>query len=276
MKSLTLCALALIFCGAGVLSVHPHEGHSHAQGIDTPWAEQLVTFEKLLKTDPNAARVELQNVGKNLFNGHILVDEWVPLFFRLYRDGTKDPSDVKRWLTLEIRMLMAIDAEKYTKQIQQYQEAVKDLTEIEFAFSDESPKEPIKESVLAEQQSTSEISSKAVDIAYKTFFQLLPDTPESARAVLDIYALLAFGNHSLTPKWKELFFQLSRDKEATHSEVIRLFELKKQMLTDTAPQKQAKEIKHLSSTLRKMKIAQKLMRRYKEEGKKFPFNAAPK
>ena len=273
MKILTLCTLVLAFCGIVILSVAPHEGHSHAQGADaSPWAEHLVTFYEILDTDTNAARAELQNVAKNLFNEHVLADEWLPLFFRISHDGTKEISDVKRLHELEIRMLTAIDAEKYTKQIQQHQEALKDLTELDDVFDDESLKEPI----ATEQQITSQTSSQALDIAYKTFFQLLLDTPESARAVLDIYALIAFDNHSLTKEWKEIFFQLCQDKEGTLLEVTRLFELRKQMLTDNDPKKHAEEIKQLASNLKKMKLSQRLMERYGETDKKFPFNAAPK
>lgn len=91
------------------------------------WAEDLKTFQKHLKTRPEAARAELQNVAKKLFHGHVLIEEWVPLFYRLNREGTEHLTDIQRVSELEIRMLTARDAEKHGLQIQQHQHAMEEL-----------------------------------------------------------------------------------------------------------------------------------------------------
>ncbi len=252
---------------------HPYEGHSHIYEVAaSPWAEHLETFQQLLRADPKAARIELQNVAEDLFGEHTLREEWVVLFFRISKDGTKDISDVQRLHELEIRMLTAIDAKKYAQQIQQHQEALADLTEPDAVLGDEDLKAPID----AEPPPLSQTTSKTIsDIAYKTFFQLVADNKEAANAMLDIYALISFENHPLSKEWKTLFYQLCRNQEATHSEASRLFELRKQMLTDNDPKKYAKEIKRLSGMLNKMKLTQKLLERHGEADEKFPFTVAP-
>lgn len=102
-----------------VLSVHTPEADFHYPGVNTsPWTAQPKTFHQLLKTDANAARAELQKVAPIMFDGHPLVDEWIPLYFRIIREGTEYLSDIKRIHELEIRMLMAIDTEKHAEQIQ--------------------------------------------------------------------------------------------------------------------------------------------------------------
>ena len=91
------------------------------------WAKQLKTFQKRIETRPEAARTALEKVGTKLFNGHLLVEEWVPLFYRLSRDGTEHLTDLQRVSELEIRMLTALDAEKYGLQIEQHQHAMEEL-----------------------------------------------------------------------------------------------------------------------------------------------------
>lgn len=94
------------------------------------WARHLKTFQKRLETRPEAARTELEKVGTKLFNGHLLVEEWVPLFYRLSREGTEHLTDIQRVSELEIRMLTALDAEKYGLQIEQHQHAMEELKAI--------------------------------------------------------------------------------------------------------------------------------------------------
>ena len=94
------------------------------------WAKHLKTFQKHLKTRPEAARAELQNVAKKLFHGHALIEEWVPLYYRLSREGTEHLTDIQRVSDLEIRMLTALNAEKYGLQIQQHQHAMEELKAI--------------------------------------------------------------------------------------------------------------------------------------------------
>ena len=92
------------------------------------WAKQLQTFQKRLKTDPDTASTELKKVAQKLFNGHLLTEEWVPLYLRLSRDGTEHFTDIQRVSELEIRMLTTINAKKHALQIQQHQHAVEELT----------------------------------------------------------------------------------------------------------------------------------------------------
>ena len=94
------------------------------------WAKHLKIFQKHLKTRPEAARAELQNIAKKLFHGHVLIEEWVPLFYRLNREGTEHLTDIQRVSELEIRMLTALDAEKYGLQIEQHQHAMEELKAI--------------------------------------------------------------------------------------------------------------------------------------------------
>ena len=92
------------------------------------WAKQLQTFQKRLKTNPDTAGTELKEVAQKLFNGHLLIEEWVPLYLRLSRDGTDYLTDIQRVSELEIRMLTVIDVKKHALQIQQHQHAMEDLT----------------------------------------------------------------------------------------------------------------------------------------------------
>ncbi len=266
MKILTLSALVIVLCGIGVLSIRPAEDDSNTKGADTvQWGEHFISFQKLLnlKKDSQAAHAELQNVAQKLFVGHILAEEWVPLYFRIRSEGTKHLSDIKRAFELEIRMLTAIDAEKHTNQIQLHQEALKHCKDLYKVIGDQPLKKPIT-------------TTKVPDVVYKTFFELLPDNPEDARAVLDIFSVMVFGNHRLTEEWKELYFRLCQDKKATFSEAIRVFELKKQMLTDIDAKKHAKEIKNLANVIKQSKSVQKILERQGNSDEKMTFNPAPK
>ena len=261
MKILTYCTLILMFCAIGGLSVHSDE-HSHTKGADTvKWGEHFITFQQLLnlKQGLQAARAELQNVAKKLFREHTLTEEWGHLYFRIRSEGTKHLSDIKRVYELEIRMLTAIDAEKHANQIQLHQEALKHCKDLHKVISDQTFKKSI---------TTIKVASGAI----MTFYQLLPDNPEAASAVLDIFAALTFGNHPLSEEWKKLFFRLSRDKEATFSEAIRVFELKKQMLTDIDTEKYANEIKNLANVIKQIKSVQKILERQGNSNEKIPFN----
>ncbi len=266
MKILTYCTLILMFYAIGGLSVHSDEEHSHTKEADTvPWGEHFITFQQLLnlKQDSQAAHAELQNVAKKLFGEHTLNKEWVPLYFRIRSEGTKHLSDVKRVYELEIRMLAAIGAEKHANQIQLHQEALKHCKNLHKVIGDQPFKEPIN-------------TTKTSDVVYRTFFELLPDNSEAARAVLDIFATLVFDNHDLTEEWKELYFRLCRAKEATFSEAIRVFELKKQMFTDIDAEKHANEIKNLANVIKQSKNVQKILERQGNSDEKMPFNPAPK
>ncbi len=268
MRFLITCLIYLTMCGISVLSLHTNDAHSRLQSVDdTLWAEPLQTFKKFLKTDPEAARVELHNVAKTLFGEHILTEEWVPLYFRLSREGTDHLSDLKRMSELEIRMLTAIDVKKYAKQIERHRERLKHYDELSKIAEDEAP--PPETLSPGEQ----EVPSKTGHEHSKAFHELLPTDPEAARAELAALSVLTFNGHRLAKEWEELYFRLSREKEGTLSEIIRLLELTKQMLKDHSPEKQAKEIEDLETTIKDLEPMRNLL---KLQGgldtQKIPFN----
>ena len=268
MRFLITCIIYLTMCGITVLSLHTNDAHSRPQSVDdTLWAEPLQMFKKFLKTDPEAARVELRNVAKTLFGEHILTEEWVPLYFRLSREGTDRLSDLNRMSELEIRMLTAIDVKKYAKQIEHHQERLKHYDELSKIAEDGAP---TPEALSPGEQ---EVSSKIGHEHFKAFNELLPTDPEAARAKLAEFSVLTFHGHRLAREWEELFFRLSREKEGTFSEIIRLLELTKQMLKDHSPEKQAKEIEDLETTIKDLEPMRNLL---KLQGgldtQKIPFN----
>ena len=291
MRSIVICLLCLTFCSIEVPSSgdsgksteisHPNSAHSQPYRIDdTLWAEHLDTFKKRLPTDPSAARTELQNIAKKLFGGHTLTEEWVPLYFRLSREGTEHLSDLKRVSELEIRMLTDINAQTYAKQIQHHRETLEHYDELAKMFEDAGS--PTPETHEQDKQKESSKTEKVSDTKtghehYKAFHELLPTNPEAARAELTAFSALAFHGHPLTKEWEELFFRLSREKEATVPEVTRLFELKKQMLKDHSPEKHAKEIENLETVIKDLKSMSKLLKRQGTlDTQKMPFNFAPK
>ena len=270
MRYVVICFLCLTACSIGVLSIgdsgksteipHPNSAHSQPYLMDDMlWAEHLETFKKHLPTDPSAARTELQNVAKKLFGQHILAEEWVPLYFRLNREGTEHLSDLKRVSELEIRMLTDINAQTYAKQIQHHREALEHYDEL------------TKQKGQSKTEKDSD--TKTGHEHYKAFHELLPTDPEAARAELTAFSALAFHGHPLTKEWEELFFRLSREKEATVPEMLRLFELKKQMLEDHSPEKHAKEIENLETVLKDFKSVSKLLKLQGNlDTQKMPFN----
>lgn len=266
MRYIIICLLYLTFCSIGILSFghsgkhteppHPNPARSQPYRIDgTLWTEHLDTFKKRLLADPAAARSELQNVAKKLFGGHALADEWVPLYFRLSREGTEHLSDLKRVSELEIRMLTNINAQKYGRQIQHHRKMVEHYDELKKMCERSEPTLETREQEEKKELSKPEEDSdtKTGQEHYKAFHELLPTDTEAARAELASFSALAFHGHPLTKEWEELFFRLSREKEGTFPEIIRLLELKKQMLKDHSPEKHAKEIEHLETAIKDIK-----------------------
>lgn len=289
MKTLILYTLTLMFCCMGALSVHTHEGGFHYSEANTsPWAAQLDTFHKLLKKnvkkDVDAARAELQKIARTVFGGHTLTGEWVPLCFRIIRDGTKHLSDIKRIYELEIRMLTAIDAEKHAEQIQDHREVLKLYEELALVGDDQllvpkkTPSDK-QESTVETVQAPATAKKPNSQIAYQHFMkfhEFLPHDVEAARKELDAFAALAFHGHPRTENWKALFFRLSHQKEATVPEMIQFLELKKQMLKDTDAERNAKELASLESAVKQFKSLAKV---FKRQGildtEKISFNMKP-
>ena len=86
--------------------------------------KHLAQFNLLKEKDTSAARSKLLEIAKIRFGSHSLADEWIPLYFRLTRDGKGRISDIKRFAELEIRMLTDIDAEKHAEQIQRHKQTL--------------------------------------------------------------------------------------------------------------------------------------------------------
>ena len=112
--------------GAHTFIFTPPSALGRAAAIDK-WnsaaLKHLMKFNTLKKSDP-AARDELLEIAKIRFGTHILANEWIPLYFRLARDGKGRISDIKRFAELEIRILTDIDAEKHAEQIQQHRHTI--------------------------------------------------------------------------------------------------------------------------------------------------------
>ena len=290
MKYTIICLLYLTFCGIGVLSfgdsvestepLYPNPVRSQSYRIDdTLWAEHLDTFKKRLPTALATARTELQIVAKKLFGGHALAEEWVPLYFRLSREGTEHLSDLKRVSELEIRMLTHINAQEYTRQIQHYRKMLNHYDELKKMCEGAEPTLETREQDEQKEPSKTEVVSDSTtgQEHYKAFHELLPTDPEAARAELASFSALAFHGHPLTKEWEELFFRLSREKEGTFPEIIRLLELKKQMLKDHSLEKHAKEIEHLETAIKDLKPISKLLKRqgtHNTQKMRFNFNMA--
>ena len=282
MKTLLLYTLTLVFCCMGTLSVHTHEADFHYPGVKTsPWAAQLERFDTLLKTDPKAARAELQKVATTLFDGHILADEWIPLYFRILRERTEHLSDIKRLHELEIRMLTALDAETHAVLIQYHRDSLKHYEEHASGGSDPIPvpnKTPSDEQERSAATVQTPVASEKTNaqIAHQhsmNFYELLPHDVEAARKELDAFAALAFHGHPRTEEWKALFFSISCQKEATVLEMIQLFELKHQMLKDTDAESNAKELASLESGVKQLKsLAKQFERQGILDTEKISFN----
>ena len=298
-----LFLVCLLVLGIGYLAFG-HDGthttsepHAHPENA-TSWDATFETFYELLKTDPEAARLELQSVAKELFNGHALTEEWIELFYRISlksieQSETESPMkiipDVTRTYELGLEMLTAMDTEKYAEEIQLHREALAYYTELaEFiqevggeslgskevskdAPSDaqEEDSQPVPELSEAEQQEQRDNQQ-----LMEKFYELLPTDPAAARKELNIYAARSYQGHPLTEEWTELIFRISSEGEATVSEVTRFLETTKQIRTDMDPEKYAEEIKTLEDNLAQLKMVAKI---YESQGRadaKIPFNMA--
>ena len=269
----------------------PHTQHTS----DASWDVALETFYELIKTDPEAARLELQTVAKELFNGHPRTKEWVELFYKVFyeislketeQNGTEFPaeliSDLIGVSELGLEMLTTMDTEKYAEQIQLHRDALEYYTELaEFAeaFGDKSPVSDEVPSDAQKQASQTEPelsdAEKEEQIATKhmeKFYELLPTDPEAARKELDTCAAISYQGHPLTEEWVELIFGMGSEGAATISEITRFLEMTKQIRTDMDTEKYAKEIKSLEDSLEQIKMVAKIYERDGMTDAKIPFS----
>ena len=297
---INLFLVCLFLFGIGYLAFGDDEAittsESHAPSVgDASWDAELETFYKLLKTDPEAARVELQSVAKTLFDEHPRTEEWVELFYKVFyqisrketeQKETKPPgkliSDLKRLYELGLEMLTDMDTEKYAKQIQLHRDALKhytELAEIAEAVGDKSSGSEKGTSDTQEHtsQPTSELpDAESTDQQHmEKFYELLSTDPEAARQELETYAAKSYQGHPLTEEWVELIFRMGSEGEATVSDISRFLEMSKQMLTDIDPEKYAKEIKESADSLEQLKLVAKMYERDGKADAKIPFNVKP-
>lgn len=231
------------------------ENETDVYYIDTGiWGEALDRFKKLVSTDPEGARTELKNVAKTLFAGHILAEEWVPLYFRLSQGGTEHLSDVKRVSELEIRMLTAINAKKYAEQIQHHREIVKRCDELAKTFEKRKPTPPTQTSTKREETPHTENNAREKSIGKRlsAFNKLLPTHPDAARSQLIAAAALMFNEHPLHETWAELACRFSRESQVPILDVARHFEIEIQMFTDIDAEGYAETIADLRQNLKKL------------------------
>lgn len=107
-----------------IIFTRPSPGAAAADKWEKAALKHLVQFNALKEKAPAAARTELLEIAKIRFGTHILADEWIPLYFRLSREGKGRISDIKRFAELEMRMLTDIDAEKHAEQIQRHRQTL--------------------------------------------------------------------------------------------------------------------------------------------------------
>ena len=297
---INLFFVCLLLFGIGYLAFgHDETGtisepHAHQAG-DASWDAALETFYTLLKIDPEAARVELQNVAKDLFNEHPRTEEWVELFYQVFyqislketeQNGIEPPlkliSDLIGVYELGLEMLTAMDTEKYATEVQFHREALEyytEFAEVAEAFGDKSPG---SEEVTSEAQehlsqpepelSDAEKEERIARPHMEKFYELIPTDPEAAREELDTYAAILYQGHPLTEEWIELLFRMGSEGAATISDVTRFLKMSKQIRVDMDPEKYAKEIKELADSLEQVKLVAKIYERDGMTDAKIPFN----
>ena len=267
----TLLSLALVFVGTVTFS-------DTDQGLGPPtftrehlvsnslWAVPFETFDEHLMIDPEKAHTELENVAKKIFRGHLLAKEWIPLYFRICRDGTEHFSDIQRVSELEIRMLTTIDSKKHAKYIRQHQVVLerykKDRTQ--------APSEK-KQVDLQKLRSSKKLRAEAIDKHAAAYEKLLPTDLDAARAELVKYAQVTFGEHGLREEWIALYFRLTRAKKSTMSEMVQVLSLAKQMLEANFPDIAAGAIEQIDTSLKVFKSLSELQGK-KQEKAHFQFS----
>lgn len=248
---LTLLGIGVIAFGDTVPTTKPSLYTQVHLVSSTLWTEKLKRFQKHLPTNPDAARTELENAAENLFGGHLLAEEWVPLYFRISRDGTEYLSDVKRVSELEIRMLTVINAKKHAEQIRQHRAVLKH-------YKQEVNDAAVKEEQVDSQkmQAVKKLRAETIDKHIAAYEKLLPTDPDAAHAALVKYAQVTFGEHTLRKEWIELYFRLSSEQKSTFPEFIQLLNSTKQMLEDNFPDIAAEAIAKLDAGLKVMSLQQ--------------------
>lgn len=260
---LILCKLSIpSFCyaeNAPQKASPPHAPPPLEAISDLLWESSLVTFQELLKTDPESARAELQNVSKKLFNGHLLTEEWVPLYFRIRHKGTEYPSDVKRLAELEIRMLTDIameteDFQKYAFPLQRLQEAYQqyeDRENAQRAAHNHGHDHGHNHSPPPETGDASGNANNNADVDESDI--------EAVRAQYLSRFKAEFNDHPLTEKMVDTTLALALKKKVTYPELIELTELQIQIMKDVDPEKHKKAIQNSKASLKQLQSIRDLL-----------------
>ena len=295
---INLFLVCLLFFGIGYLAFGhtgtDAESHGHDEN-NAAWEAHFETFYELFKTDPEAARVELDRVAKGLFNEHPLTEKWIEHFYQVFyrirlnetgEDKIENPweiiPDLIRVYELGLEMLTAVDTEKYAKEIQHHRDALEHYSGFAELAEVNSGKPKPSEKVASDTQgSASQSESELSDVEKEAqilsqhmekFYELVSTDPDAARKALETGAAIAYKGHPLAKEWVELFFRMGSEGAATISDITRFMEMMKQMRTDMDPEKYADEINELADNLDQLKLVAKMYERDGRGGTKIPFN----
>lgn len=295
---INLFLVCMFLFGIGYLAFSDTGTDAESQGHDennAAWDAHFETCYELFKTDPEAARVELERVAKELFNEHSLTEEWIEHFYQVfYRIGLNETGEDKienpweiipdliRVYELGLEMLTAVDPEKYAKEIQHHRDALEYYTGFAEQVEAAGAKPLVADGTTSDaQESTSESEAELSDAEKEAqilsqhmekFYELLATDPDAARKELETGAAIAYQGHPLAKEWVELFFRMGSEGGATISDITRFMEMMKQMRTDMDPEKYADEIKEITDNLEQLKLVAKMYERDGKGDTKIPFS----
>lgn len=295
---INLFLVCMFLFGIGYLAFSDTGTDAESQGHDennAAWDAHFETCYELFKTDPEAARVELERVAKELFNEHSLTEEWIEHSYQVFhrislnetgQDKIENPweiiPDLIRVYELGLEMLTAVDPEKYAKEIQHHRDALEYYTGFAEQVEAAGAKPLVVDGTTSDaQESTSESEAELSDAEKEAqilsqhmekFYELLATDPDAARKELETGAAIAYKGHPLAKEWVELFFRMGSEGGATVSDITRFMEMMKQMRTDMDPEKYADEIKEITDNLEQLKLVAKMYERDGKGDTKIPFS----
>ncbi len=250
---LSLMSIAVLFFSA---DTHSHsDSHPSATKADIPqWKKHLKAFEVLIETESDFAATELTKVAETLFEKHRHVDEWKALYYRLSRDKKGSIADHKRVCELVLEMLTDIDTQKHQAEIQRFEKRVKyyDHLAKQLESKGESPTNVTAELTRFQLRDVWMDDIEALDKHIKVFHELLPKDKKAARAELDAYATVQFGEHPLVEEWTDILFQMSVEGSGKLPTYIRMCQLQLQMYKEVNAEKYADQIAAYESALKRL------------------------
>ena len=222
---------------------------------EVQWKQHLNTFEELITANPDAAVAELNKGAELLFGTHPAVDEWKALYLRLSRDKKGSVTDMKRAAELLVEMFVDIDAEKFKAQIQRYQQRIKYYDKLANEYENKGmPLETVEvEAIRFQIREVWMDDIEALEKHLNAFNILLPKDKKAARAELDAYAKVQFGEHPLVKEWTDITFQMSCDGKGLLPDHLKIVNLQLQMFREVNPQKYAEQIAAYESGLTQFK-----------------------